>query len=298
MYCSTCGAFVAENRSHCTECGTRVVRHDIRPEPRSERPASRPEQPETRPAPRFGSQDRRWMVERAVGLCPRCSYQGEGVSYFSRGRHVAALVGATVVTSGAMGAGGIIYYLMRRDYRVCPRCGKGWGRYGEKSLAPMGQGRIAQASAPRVPSARRESSRRFFAGMLWVFAVIMIIGAIVSAELAPALFAAAAGAGGWMLQRSANQAREERRAALLSELQLQVLQLAREYQGRLTVTEVAGAMGWPLRRAEKVLHSLDDGLRVNSEVTDEGVIVYEFLEVMHGPRRLSGGSTEHSEDEV
>ena len=41
-----------------------------------------------------------------------------------------------------------------------------------------------------------------------------------------------------------------------------------------------------LRRAEKVLQSLDDGLRVNSEVTDEGVIVYDFLELKRPMDRL------------
>ena len=46
------------------------------------------------------------------------------------------------------------------------------------------------------------------------------------------------------------------------------------------MTEVAAALAWPIRRAEKVLHSLDDGWRVNSEVTDEGVIVYEFRELL------------------
>jgi hypothetical protein len=35
-----------------------------------------------------------------------------------------------------------------------------------------------------------------------------------------------------------------------------------------------------MRRAEKVLNSLDDGWRVNSTVTDDGVIVYEFRELL------------------
>jgi hypothetical protein len=42
-----------------------------------------------------------------------------------------------------------------------------------------------------------------------------------------------------------------------------------------------------MRRAEKVLQSLDDGMRVNSEVTDEGVIVYDFLELIRTTGRLS-----------
>jgi hypothetical protein len=278
MYCSTCGAYVTENRTHCTECGTRVARREPR----------RPNAVEPRPPVRYGTEDRRWMMDRAVGLCPRCTYRGEGISYFSRGSHVAMLVGATVLTSGAMGVGGIAYYLVRREHRVCPRCGKGWGRFGEQSLVPTQQGAALRPS-PRVPSTARESTRRVFAVSLWVLAVIMMIGAIASGELAAALFGVASGVGGWMLNRSANQAREERRAALVAELQIQVLQLAKEYEGRLTVTEAAEALGWPLKRAEKVLESLEDGLRVNSEVTEQGVIVYEFLEVMHAPRRLSSG---------
>jgi hypothetical protein len=45
------------------------------------------------------------------------------------------------------------------------------------------------------------------------------------------------------------------------------------------VTDVATEMGWPMVRAEKVLNSLDDGLRVMSDITDDGVIVYDFLEI-------------------
>jgi hypothetical protein len=275
MYCSTCGALVAEGRRHCTECGTQVDRETRR---------------DLHPAPRFGSEDRRWMVERSVGLCPRCSYQGEGLPYFSRGAHALALVGTTVVTMGAMGAGGIIYYLMRREHRVCPRCGKGWGRFGEHSLKP--DFRYPVERPARVPPARKERVRRVASVALWIFAVMMIIVAVAEAELVAGMFGAAAGAGGWLLQRSANQAREERRAALLAELQMPVLRLAREHDGRLTVTEVATALGWPMRRAERVLESLEDGLRVNSEVTDEGVIVYEFLELRHAPRRLTGSEPE------
>jgi len=283
MYCSTCGAYVAEGRTHCTECGSRAVRTDER--------VARREPREIRPAARFGSEDRRWMMERNVGLCPRCSYQGEGISYFSRGRHAAGLVGATVVTMGAMGAGGVIYYLMRRDHRVCPRCGKGWGRYGELSLAPDVR-RAPDRPNSRLPSARRESIFRTWSVLMWVFAVLLIVGGIAGAEFAPILFGAGAGAGAWMLQRTANQAREERRTALLAEMQISALRLAQERGGRLTVTETAAALGWPLRRAEKVLVSLDDGLRVNSEVSDEGVIVYEFREVLHPPRRLADGGSD------
>jgi hypothetical protein len=209
--------------------------------------------------------------------------------------HAAALVGVTVVTAGAMGAGGIIYYLIRREHRVCPRCGKGWGRYGEQSLVPTRKDALDRPRS-QVPGKARESFKRLWSVLLFVFAMILLVGATAGGGVPAALFGIGAGAGGWLLHRAANQEREARRAALLGELQLSVLRLAQEREGRLTVTEVAAAMNWPMRRAEKVLDSLDDGLRVNAEVTDEGVIVYEFREVMHTPRRLSPGG-EAGEDE-
>jgi hypothetical protein len=104
----------------------------------------------------------------------------------------------------------------------------------------------------------------------------------------------AAGAGGVLLRRSADQDRERRRAALLRSLQAPVLKLAAQRGGQLTVSQVAAELGWTLQRSEKVLRSMDDGLRVDSQVTDEGVIVYHFLELLLGPGgdppapRLSG----------
>jgi CTP-dependent riboflavin kinase len=98
--------------------------------------------------------------------------------------------------------------------------------------------------------------------------------------------AGAAAAAGLVVRRVADRDRERRRAALLSSLQPPVLQLAARRGAQLTVTETAAELGWSLRRAEKVLQSLDDGVRVSSEVTDEGVIVYEFRELarsLHPP---------------
>jgi hypothetical protein len=127
--------------------------------------------------------------------------------------------------------------------------------------------------------------------VLFLLAAILMIGGIVGMEIAPVLLALAAGGGGAFLHRAANKDREARRAALLLSLQHPVLKLASDRNGRLTVTEVAAEMGWTMQRSEKVLHSLDDGLRVSSEVTDEGVIVYEFRELLPPPPPPSGLST-------
>src|SRR5690606_12965423 len=106
MYCSTCGALLAPGRSRCDSCGTAVYSLDHSPE------------------------RTRWVERQTSAICPRCGYQGEGVGYFNRGSHLAAIVGITLLTAGMMGAGGAIYYLVRREHVVCPRCGHGWGKHG------------------------------------------------------------------------------------------------------------------------------------------------------------------------
>ena len=76
----------------------------------------------------------------------------------------------------------------------------------------------------------------------------------------------------------------------MTRLQRRVLLLATEKEGTLTVTEVAASLDLSLSAAEGVLDGMDDGLRVRSDVTDEGIIVYEFPELRHHPR-LESGST-------
>jgi hypothetical protein len=275
MYCSTCGAAVPPGRSRCMECGTRVARSA---------------QDLAVSAPR-ASEAAQWD-ERGVGECPRCAYRGEGIPYFSRGTHVAALVGATVLTAGAMGAGGLVYYVVRRDHRVCPRCGLGLGKFGER-IRPIGALPQRRGAAVAQVGPDREGAKTAWSYIFFVIAAIMIIGGIASFEVAPILFAGLFAGGGVLLRKSAGQDREERRAAIIASLQLPVLKLATECDGRLTVTEVAAELGWTMPRAEKVLDSLEDGVRVVSDVTDEGVIVYEFREILNAPaprRTLTAGN--------
>ena len=73
-------------------------------------------------------------------------------------------------------------------------------------------------------------------------------------------------------------------------LQRKVLLLATEKGGTLTVTEVAASLNMSLSAAEEVLDRMDDGLRVRSDVTDQGIIVYEFPELRHHPRLESGSA--------
>ena len=47
------------------------------------------------------------------------------------------------------------------------------------------------------------------------------------------------------------------------------------------MTEVAAELDLSLEAAEKLMEQMDDGFRVRSDVSDEGVIYYEFPEVVH-----------------
>ncbi|HEV2148498.1 MAG TPA: hypothetical protein VGR37_13935 [Longimicrobiaceae bacterium] len=218
-------------------------------------------------------------MSAAAHTCHRCGYTGEGITYFSKGSHVAGLIVLGLVSAGFMGVFALIYYLSFRDHQICPRCGKDWGSQKDLALAPARGGAVQ----PALPAGRGSAANGWSIALLTVAALLLIAG-IAAFELAPLLLGGAAGAGGLALQNVARREREARRAALIANLQLPVLKLASERRGRLTVTETAAALGWPLPRAEKVLNSLEDGLRVNSEVTDEGVIVYEFRELAHHHR--------------
>ncbi|HUE97050.1 MAG TPA: hypothetical protein VMN39_10340 [Longimicrobiaceae bacterium] len=270
MYCSICGAPIPRGRRACETCGGHVRRTESRGSA-----IEMEEGAERELRVRFG----------AARSCPRCDYYGQGLPYFTRGPHMAALIGATLFTLPyALGAGGFLYYGMRRDHRVCPRCGHGWGRRGEGAGERVGRPRapVERGSAHSLPGGGL--MRAWSVILFGLGAVLLTVGAV-EFEAILLAFGVLAAAGGVVLHRAANRAREESRAALLAALQLPVLKLASERSGRLTVTDVAASLGWPLPRAERVLHSLDDGWRVSSEVPDEGVIVYEFRELLLGPGR-------------
>ena len=269
MYCSTCGSRVAEGRATCQVCGAAAARAGVPTPYQQQQPA-------------YGG--------AAMHLCPRCGYRGMSAGYFSRGGHVAALVGITMMTMPIMGAGGLGFYLLRHNHRVCPRCGMHWGPHGMRamSLVPGGATQMnASDPAINVPA----SGRRGWAIMLMIMAGIFLTIAISAGEFAPLMFGLLAGGGGAALLKSERTERERRREAILESLQLPVLQLAGRKAGRLTVTDVATEMGWPMVRAEKVLNSLDDGLRVMSDITDDGVIVYDFLEIRTAHLDRGGSGT-------
>jgi hypothetical protein len=126
--------------------------------------------------------------------------------------------------------------------------------------------------------------------ILLVIGLALFTMGIVETDAIAIVMGVMSGVGAVALHQVAKRARETRRQALIASLQMPVLKLAADRGGKLTVTEVAAEMNWSIHRAEKVLNSLDDGWRVSSEITDDGVIVYEFRELLFGPPRAGEAS--------
>ena len=63
-----------------------------------------------------------------------------------------------------------------------------------------------------------------------------------------------------------------------------IYRLAHKFSGYLTVSDVVIHLGFTPREAEHLLENMTDGLRVRMEVKDNGLIVYEFAEVIDSPR--------------
>lgn len=255
MRCSTCGETLEPGVSRCPTCGAAVSS---------------------------------WtQLATSMRRCPRCGYQGDGIPYFKRASHVALLIGVSLFTYGL---GGLGYWVFRRNRIICPSCGLAWHHFPQ-ALPPVAEGkaRALMTADDGPPLPRGGLVRRIFGVGLIVGATILAVVGIAEAEVAAIAVASAIGATGtasfWWGLRALN----ERRKALMQKLQQKVLRLATHKGGTLTVTEVAAEMNLSIPGAEKILIAMDDGFRVRSEISKEGVLYYEFPEVMHR-RQLESGS--------
>ena len=67
-----------------------------------------------------------------------------------------------------------------------------------------------------------------------------------------------------------------------------IFKLALRLKGRLTVSDVVIETGLNLQQAEDLVESLVDSIHVRMEVDDQGLVTYEFPEII---RRLEGGAS-------
>jgi hypothetical protein len=192
---------------------------------------------------------------------------------------VALLVGVSVFTYGF---GGLIYWLARRNHLVCPRCGLGWEVSSRVLDAPGtdSERRMIGASPDeRLPSAGIK--RRVLGVMMVLAATFLVLLGVVETEAVLLAVGSVLGMGGSLSFYWGWQGQLGRRKAIMRGLQRKILQLASLKGGTLTVSEVAAELNLSLSAAEKILTSMDDDFRVRSEISNEGVIYYEFPELRH-----------------
>jgi hypothetical protein len=193
---------------------------------------------------------------------------------------VGLLVGVSLFTYGF---GGLIYWLARRKHLICPRCGLGW-EHASRALAltgPEPERRLVESNADgeRLPSGGVK--RRVLGVSMVLFATLMVLVGFVEMEMAAVAVGSVVGAAGSLAFYWGWRGQQERRRAIMQGLQRKILRLATLKGGTLTVTEVAAEMDISLPAAEKILTSMDDGFRVRSEISKEGILYYEFPEVRH-----------------
>lgn len=262
----------------------------------SSKEGPKPDGPTTDPN-EFPSLDASVPLNR-VRLCEGCGYLGQGMPYFRRTGHAALLVVSALLTYGI---GGLIYWVLKREDRICPGCGTAWSRsvpVGGTCAHPMGwsedrgsgyrsngrggrnlgaDARIRTRCVRDLPSngrARRLSGFVLALGGGFLLGLGVLQG---GAELSATGFVvlvlgAAVFVGGL-------QASRRRRRRVFEVLQAEVLDAAIERRGRLTATDVARQLDLTLPRADRLLFAMDDGVHVRSEVTPEGLLVFDFPEV-------------------
>ena len=255
MRCATCGERLGPGENRCPTCGAVVATGYTR------------------------RMDAVEMGGTSLSRCPRCGYQGQGVSYFSRSGHVGLLIGVSVFTYGL---GGLVYWLARRKHRICPSCGLAWER-SQPALSSGHGGTQALLDSGDVDLPSSGIKRRFFGSALVLFASFLIMIGLIEVEAAAIAIGSVIGAAGSGTFFWGWKGMQERRQALEANVQRNILRLAAHRGGSLTVTEVAAELNLSLPAAEKALIAMDDGFRVRSDITDEGVLLYEFPEVRRRP---------------
>jgi hypothetical protein len=178
-------------------------------------------------------------VVRPAGVrrCPRCSYQGEGLSYFRRGTHIALLL---AISASSWGFGGLVYWLARRKHLICPRCGLGWENASQvlTLTGPEPERRMVEEQPDeRLP--RSGLKRRLLGVGMVLGGTLLLLAGILEAEGAMLAVGSLVGGSGSLTFYWGWHDLQERRKAIMERLQRKILRLAQAKGGTLTVTEVA-----------------------------------------------------------
>lgn len=219
------------------------------------------------------------------------------IPFFARGVNMAK---ALVLLVPFNFVGPLLYFFWRKDRFICTVCRRmlpleaplglfdAFSPTASLAPGPNGEGLMPLSDQIEVASLEHRSQVARFRGWLLgatsavsggVGAAVVISGS--PEPVGPFLVVSAATALGavWSATRGATWGRvaaaRRRRAQTL-----EIIQLAREQGGRLTVSTVAAHLRLPFDEAERALDSMVDGRRVDLQVDAEGKVTYVFPELV------------------
>lgn len=268
MYCWSCGSTLASPGRPCANCGAQP--------PSVTRPATVPTSWSAGPPAHIRS-------------CPACGFRGDGIPYFRRAGHAALLVAATIFTYGV---GGVVFWLLKKNERICPSCGISWNRsraVGGDAGAWAAEG-VSRSETPAAASGGNGGAgqpplpgsgigRRVLGALVALIGLLVVGIGVVELEQVAVVVGGTLGLTGATTFGWGWRALQRRREAVFQRMQRDVLRLARGRQGRLTASDVAAEMDLSLQAAERILLSLDDGFRIRSDVSDDGILYFDFPEL-------------------
>lgn len=95
------------------------------------------------------------------------------------------------------------------------------------------------------------------------------------------------GIGGWLIRghfADKKTVSAEKEQVMYVQREKQILRLAQEKGGRLTIPEIAANTSMTTVDADAVMREMTAKGYVDMQVTDSGVIVYEFYDIIHKPK--------------
>jgi hypothetical protein len=136
-------------------------------------------------------------------------------------------------------------------------------------------------------------------GILMFFGLFMLAGFLLSTKssnlladcILLLLFAVAPFAGGVLLIRNSyvtkKKIEREARMKVFSDHEKEILKLAREKDGFLTVAEIVAETTMNADEADELLRELVLKRLADMKITDQGTVIYEFLELTRGYKERS-----------
>ncbi len=85
--------------------------------------------------------------------------------------------------------------------------------------------------------------------------------------------------GGYFLIRKLLSSKGSKNISYNNYPETEIYRLAVKHNGKITVSEVVTELGLEPKKAEKILESMTDGMRVRMDVDENGMVTYSFPEL-------------------